>query len=153
MLLVTLTGRARDLGNGKGAACYRGLGTPIPAGADGVGCLPIAPSLRVPTTMSLLTSLVLLVVLRAAALVLAGDTVQLGGSLAQNCKFTVDGHHFDLCRVVQQEKVLSVGVTKPTPPTVTSSWYRISLDGPLARNESKPADMQVGRNCLSTPER
>jgi hypothetical protein len=97
------------------------------------------------------TYLALSVVALLVGLVLAGDTVRLD-SFAQQCEFMVDGNKFNLCPLLKQESGLwSIGNTRNTPPTVTSSWYRISLDGPLARNASKPADMQVGRNCRDNP--
>lgn len=84
-----------------------------------------------------------------AGVVLAGDTVHLD-SLVQQCKFMVDGIAFDLCPLLEkpQKEGMSVVFTRDTPPTVTSNWYKFSIDGPLARNESKPASMQVRRKCL-----
>ena len=77
-----------------------------------------------------------------AGLVLAGDTVRLD-SLVNQCKFMVDGHHFDLCPLFKEKTTYVTGYTKDTPPTITSSWYRISFNGALAYNDSKPADFQV----------
>lgn len=84
-----------------------------------------------------------------AAIALGGDTVQLD-SLVQQCRFMVDGITFDLCPLfgTQEQKVWATQWTRETPPTVTSSWYKFSIDGPIPRNESRPASMQVRRKCL-----
>lgn len=115
-----------------------------------------APALRL-TAMSLL-SLTLILAGLLAALARAGDTVRLDSLVAQ-CKFMVDGVEFDLCPALQKQKqemgwtgAWSVGTLRETPPTVTSDWYRISLDGPLPLNSSKPASMQV-RRIASVPGR
>ncbi|GJE92492.1 hypothetical protein PsYK624_086460 [Phanerochaete sordida] len=76
-----------------------------------------------------------------AGLALAGDSVRLD-SLINQCKFMVDGNSYDLCPLFQEKKSFVVGFSKATPPTITSSWYRISFDGALAYNDSKPADFQ-----------
>ena len=77
-----------------------------------------------------------------AGLVLAGDTVRLD-SLVGQCNFMVDGKRFNLCPLFQEKTSFIAGYTKETPPTITSSWYRLSLNGPLGYNDSKPADYQV----------
>lgn len=87
-------------------------------------------------------TLVVYLVVLFAGLALAGDAVHLD-SLVKQCKFTVDGNEFNLCPLFQEKTSYVVGFTKATPPTITSSWYRISFDGPLAYNDSKPADFQV----------
>ena len=84
-----------------------------------------------------------------AVFALGGDTVNLD-SLAQQCKFMVDGHSFDICLLLEKAKKegLSAVFTRDTPPTVTSDWYKFSFDGPLARDENKRLNMQVGHKCL-----
>lgn len=87
-----------------------------------------------------------------AGLVRAGDTVRLD-SLVDQCQFMVDGISYNLCPLVQAKEPTIVGFTKETPPTVTSSWYRISFNGPLPYNDSKPADYQCPPGtwiCLTT---
>ncbi|KIP04092.1 hypothetical protein PHLGIDRAFT_25794 [Phlebiopsis gigantea 11061_1 CR5-6] len=89
-----------------------------------------------------------------AAIALGGDTVQLD-SLVQQCRFMVDGITFDLCPLfgTQEQKVWATQWTRETPPTVTSSWYKFSIDGPIPRNESRPASMQCPEGtwiCLTT---
>lgn len=82
---------------------------------------------------------------------LGGDTVQLD-SLVQQCNFMVDGITFNLCPLfsTQEQRVWAAPWTRDTPPTVTSSWYKFSIDGPIPRNESRPASMQVRRKCLTS---
>ena len=88
------------------------------------------------------TTLAVYLVSLFAALALAGDIVHLD-SLTDQCNFMVDGNSFNLCPLFQEKKGFFAGRTKNTPPTVTSNYYSMSLGGPLAHDDSKPADHQV----------
>ncbi|KAI0826676.1 hypothetical protein BC628DRAFT_251281 [Trametes gibbosa] len=64
-------------------------------------------------------------------------------SLAQQCKFTLGGQQFDLCPILHgNDGGWSLESERKTPPTVTTSSYRISLQGPLKKVENTPQHEQ-----------
>lgn len=80
-----------------------------------------------------------------AALVRAyNKVVLLGNSLSARCHFKVDNQEFDLCPVFEEKQTgWTVEFDNLTPPTQTITEYKISLHGPLARDQSVPDDEQV----------
>lgn len=91
------------------------------------------------------------VLLATAALALAGDIVSLGNDLTKQCQFTVDGHRYDVCRIINRNNgVWSFTDERETPPSVTTHQYLISFGGPLPKNESLADDEQVGSAVLSS---
>lgn len=79
-----------------------------------------------------------------AANVLAGDVVRLD-SLASQCQFMVDGNGFDLCPMFGSQKSGGwlVLYDRNTPPSITTTEYRIMIDGKLPKNASLEDNMQV----------
>ncbi|KAH9849418.1 hypothetical protein C2E23DRAFT_935780 [Lenzites betulinus] len=64
-------------------------------------------------------------------------------SLAKQCKFTLGNQRFDLCPVLDgNDGGWSFKSERKTPPTVTTSSYRISLQGPLKKDENAPQHEQ-----------
>ncbi|KZT19408.1 hypothetical protein NEOLEDRAFT_1142075 [Neolentinus lepideus HHB14362 ss-1] len=59
--------------------------------------------------------------------------------LKGDCKFTLGDHEYDLCPVLSPyaDKEITINMERWTPPTVSHSEYRISLGGPLKKNESR----------------
>lgn len=62
---------------------------------------------------------------------------------APRCSFQIDNHLFDLCPITASHPgPLTINLDEETPPTRTRSTYSISLDGPLKRNGTLPAELQ-----------
>ena len=84
------------------------------------------------------------VVLFTAVTALAGDVVSLGNVLTEQCKFMVDGSHYDLCGVFKHNGgVWKFKDERDTPPSKTTHEYTISFSGPLKKNGSLADDEQV----------
>ncbi|RPD65422.1 hypothetical protein L226DRAFT_530997 [Lentinus tigrinus ALCF2SS1-7] len=96
--------------------------------------------------MFLLAALVLLVLV--VQLAWAADTPTVNGimrlkNLVEQCAFSLDGHEFDLCPVLNgNDGGWSVEFERRTPPTVTKTSYRIDLKAPLKRDEALPGHEQ-----------
>ncbi|THH30960.1 hypothetical protein EUX98_g3214 [Antrodiella citrinella] len=59
--------------------------------------------------------------------------------LVKHCRFTLEDQTFDICPILKAGKDSggwTVESVRQTPPTVTKTVYKISLNGPLPRNES-----------------
>ncbi|TFK50314.1 hypothetical protein OE88DRAFT_1660591 [Heliocybe sulcata] len=78
--------------------------------------------------------------------------------LKRDCKFTLNNHEYDLCPVLTPyaDKEITIDIERWTPPTVLHSEYRISLGGPLKKNESRHDEDQCWQGtqiCLTTSTR
>ncbi|KAK0203938.1 autophagy-related protein 27-domain-containing protein [Desarmillaria ectypa] len=59
------------------------------------------------------------------------------------CSFQIDNHMFDLCPIIASHLgPLTISLDEETPPTRTRSTYSISLNGPLKRDGTLPAELQ-----------
>ena len=71
-----------------------------------------------------------------------------GEEVVKHCRFALEGQNFDICPILRAGKDSNgwtVVSEKQTPPTITKTYYRISLTGPLSRNASIPEEFQVIR--------
>ncbi|KAK0444552.1 uncharacterized protein EV420DRAFT_1002653 [Desarmillaria tabescens] len=63
---------------------------------------------------------------------------------ALQCSLQIDNHLFDLCPLVASHPgPLTISLDEETPPTRTRNTYSISLNGPLKRDGTLPAELQV----------
>ncbi|KAI0635105.1 hypothetical protein C8Q77DRAFT_1105856 [Trametes polyzona] len=60
-------------------------------------------------------------------------------SLAKQCKFSLGSQQFDLCPILEgNDGGWTIETERRTPPTVTKTSFRISLQGPLKKEENVP---------------
>ncbi len=83
-------------------------------------------------------------VLLSATAVFAGDKVSLSNDLTQQCKFMVDGNAFNLCPLLKRKSLWIVDSEQDTPPSITTTRYTLSFNGPIEKDTTLPDDMQVG---------
>ncbi|PSS08914.1 hypothetical protein PHLCEN_2v3404 [Hermanssonia centrifuga] len=82
-------------------------------------------------------------VLLSATAVFAGDKVSLSNDLTQQCKFMVDGNAFNLCPLLKRKSLWIVDSEQDTPPSITTTRYTLSFNGPIEKDTTLPDDMQV----------
>jgi hypothetical protein len=76
----------------------------------------------------------------------------LSGAVAADsfpCKFALSDLEFDLCPILSGPTVL-IPFAEDTPPTHTTHEYSIGMGGPLRRDLTLPAELQVCQ--FHTPE-
>lgn len=60
------------------------------------------------------------------------------------CKFSLEGREFNICPLFENGGVhKKIEIRRSTPPTVTTTTYRMSFHGPLRRIEELKDDEQV----------
>lgn len=85
----------------------------------------------------------------AAAFVVAAGDVRLLDSLADHCRFSLDGQVFDLCPILSANEGDRVyKTTRQTPPTIMTVEYRFNLQNPLTKISGVPNHEQVSQNIV-----
>lgn len=65
------------------------------------------------------------------------------------CTFVVNQLEFDLCPLIDAHSTpFEIIIDKDTPPTHTKHIYAVSLGGPLKRDMTLPAELQVRGSSL-----